>query len=147
MQFEGSEQINAPVAVVWAYLTDPNQVSACVPGLKSIEVTEPGKKFKAVAAVGLGAMRATFTTDVEWIELTEPHFAKMKAHGTAPGSAADVVAEMQISEESGDSSTLDWKAEVEVVGTIASLAARMMNTAAKQLTGQFFRCVKSNIEV
>ncbi|KAA3645689.1 MAG: carbon monoxide dehydrogenase [Chloroflexi bacterium] len=147
MQFEGSETINAPVANVWAYLTDPNQVSECVPGLKSIEVTEPGKKFQAVAAVGLGAMRATFTTDVEWIELTEPSFASMKAHGTAPGSAADVVAEMQVVDNGDDSSTLNWSAEVEVVGTIASLAARMMNTAAKQLTGQFFRCVKSKIEV
>ncbi len=145
MKFEGTETINAGREKVWEFLIDPNAVGECVPGLKSMEIIEPDKKFRGVAAIGLGSMKATFTGDVEWVELNAPEFARAQAHGTAPGSAGDVTAEMRLIEQDG-ATELQWSAEVAIVGTIASLAARLMNSAAKKLTGQFFKCVKKKVE-
>ena len=50
MRFEGSLSIKAPRERVWRFLTDPEQVAACAPGLESVEVVEPGRRFRAVAA-------------------------------------------------------------------------------------------------
>jgi carbon monoxide dehydrogenase subunit G len=95
----------------------------------------------------LGSMQITFTIDADWVRLDAPNHAIMKAHSTAPGSAADVTCEMSLADGVDGVTTLDWTAEVMVVGRIASLAARLMSTVAAKLTGQFFKCVKQHIEV
>ena len=146
MHFDGTVSINAPRQKVWEYLTDPNSVSECAPGLKSVEVIEPDKKFRAVAGVGFGSVKVTFEIDVEWVELDPPNHARMKAHGKAPGSGVDITSVMNLANGSEDSTELQWSADIVVVGTIASLASRLMNSMTRKLTGEFFSCVKGKIE-
>lgn len=146
MKFDGTVTINAPRKKVWDYLTDPNQVSQCAPGLESVEIIEPDKKFRAVASVGFGAVKATFVTDAEWTDIDAPNRAKMKIHGKAPGSAVDGTSEMALSDGPDGSTVLNWSTDVTVIGTIASLAARLMGPVTNKLTGAFFDCVRKRIE-
>lgn len=146
MHFDGTVSINAPRQKVWEYLTDPNSVSECAPGLKSVEVIEPDKKFRAVAGVGFGSVKVTFEIDVEWVELDPPNHARMKAHGKAPGSGVDITSVMNLTNGSEDFTELQWSADIVVVGTIASLASRLMGSLTRRLTGEFFNCVKAKIE-
>jgi hypothetical protein len=138
--------INAPREKVWQFLTDPYGVSQCAPGLESMEIIEPNKKFRATASAGFGSVKVTFKTDVEWLELDPPHRASMKAHGTAPGSAMDLISEMILSDGPNGSTTLKWTAEVTVLGTIASVAARLLSPVTQLLVGTLFNCIKSKIE-
>ena len=87
-----------------------------------------------------------FTADIEFAELQEPNFGKIVAHGTAPGSAADVTVEMNFSEEDPNTTKFSWVADVAVMGTIAALANRMMGSVTKKLAGEFFNNVKNKIE-
>ena len=146
MNFEGSVTINAPLQVVWEFLTNPDTVSKCAPGLKSVEIVVPDQQFKAVAAVGFGAVSVTFTNDVSFVELHPPERAVVKVHGSAPGSALDLMSEMRLSEGGDGATELHSTADIQIVGTIASLASRMMVGVTKKLTGMFFTCVKSKIE-
>ncbi|MDA1330083.1 MAG: carbon monoxide dehydrogenase [Chloroflexi bacterium] len=146
MKVEGKTMINASRERVWAFLTDPNSVAACAPGVESMEIIEADKKFRAVASVGLGNLKVKFNADVEWVELDAPNKARMKAHATAPGSAVDVTAEMLLIEKESDSTEMAWSAEIHVLGTIAALAARMMSSVTQKLTGEFFDCMKKQIE-
>jgi carbon monoxide dehydrogenase subunit G len=114
--------------------------------LESLTIVEPGRKFRAVASVGLGSIKARFTLDVEWLELHEPERALAKAHGTAPGSTADVAGELILHEAGEASTSLDWSADVTILGTIASLASRMMGSVTEKLAGQFFACVRKKVE-
>src|SRR4029453_659171 len=59
MHFEGTVQIKAPRARVWAFVIDPNQVGQCGPGVESIEVIDD-THFKATAKVGVGFISARF---------------------------------------------------------------------------------------
>jgi carbon monoxide dehydrogenase subunit G len=70
----------------------------------------------------------------------------MKAHGKAPGSAVDASSEMALMPNANGGTTLDWTADVVVLGTIASLAARLMGSVTEKLTGEFFSCMKAKIE-
>lgn len=146
MQFEGTVNIGAPPEEVWDFLTNPDAVSQCAPGLQSMEVIEPDKKFRAVAAVGLGSIKAAFTTDVEWLELDKPNHAKMKAHGSGQGSGVDVTSDMYLSDGENGTTDLKWSAEISVVGMIANMASRMMGGVTQRLTDAFFDCVKQKIE-
>jgi carbon monoxide dehydrogenase subunit G len=146
MEVKDTVTIKASRDKVWAFLTDANKVAPCAPGVEGVEVIEDQKKYKAVAAVGFGNIKAKFNTDLEFVELNEPDYAKIKAHGTAPGSAADVIAEMNLSDGLDGDTVLDWKAEISIMGTIASLANRMMGSVTKKLATEFFNNVKKNIE-
>jgi carbon monoxide dehydrogenase subunit G len=132
MHFEGKLSIKAPRDKVWAFLTDPDAVSKCAPGLESLEIVEPGKKFRATTSVGFGAVKVRFVNDVEWVALDAPNHASMKAHGKAPGSGVDATTSMDLSDGADGGTDLAWQADVSVVGTVASLAARLMTASARR---------------
>lgn len=146
MKFQGTVTINAPRETVWQYLTDPAKVSECAPGVESVEVLAPNERFRAVAAVGFGAVKARFTVDAEWTDLDAPNRARMKIAGKAPGSAVNGTTEMTLSDGEGGVTNLAWVADITVIGAIASLAARLMGTVTQTLTNSFFECVRKKIE-
>lgn len=146
MKFDGSVQINAPREKVWLFLCDPYAVSQCAPGVKSVEIIIPEKQFKVVAGVSFGSLKVGFDTNVELVELDPPTHSKVRAHGTAPGSAVDVSGDMYLSDNPDGTTELKWSADVVVVGTIASLASRLMGGMTRKLSDAFFECIKAKLE-
>jgi uncharacterized protein len=146
VQFDGSVRINAPQDKVWKFLTDPHAVSQCAPGLKSVDIIIPEKQFKVVGGISFGSVQVTFDTNVELVELDPPTHSKVKAHGTAPGSAVDITGDMHLSSHPDNTTELKWSADVVLVGTIASLASRLMGPVTKKLSAAFFDCLKGKLE-
>lgn len=146
MRFEGEVRLDVPRQKAWDFLRDPYAISQCAPGLKSIEIIVPDRQFKVLAGVSFGSVQVTFDTDVELLELDEPSHSKVKAHGKAPGSALDILGDMYLVELGSDATQLKWNADVAVVGTIASLASRLMGAVTRKLSGAFFECLKKKIE-
>jgi uncharacterized protein len=143
MEFSGTQTIDVPIKDVWTYLLDVNKVAACAPGFQSLEVLGD-EHWKAVVGVGVGAVKAKFTLDVTRPELQEPELMVVKARGKAPGSAVDMSGDMHLTAVD-DTTRMDWQAHVVVSGTIASVGARLLQGMAEKLTGQFFECLKTNL--
>lgn len=146
MVLKGNVAIHAPRKKVWDFLTDPNQMGQCVPGVEKIEIIEPNKKYRGIVSVGLGGVKARFNGDVDVLELDEPNRAKLKAHGTATGTAADLLSEMSLSDGEDGSTVVTWSADVNVSGQLASLAARLMVPVSQKLSEQFYNEVRKRIE-
>ncbi len=144
MSFHGSVQIDAPREDVYAFLTDPRKVSECAADVQSVEVLDEDA-FKVVARAGVGFVKATFALQVTWLERTAPSVAKARARGSAPGSAVDMVAAMDMTDSDGGT-RLDWTADVTVSGAIAGVGARLLQGAADKITSQTFACVKQTLE-
>jgi uncharacterized protein len=145
MEFSGTQAIAAPIENVWAFLMDVNNVASCAPGFQSLEVLEE-EHWKAVVAVGVGAVKAKFTMDVTRDELQEPEHMLIKGRGKAPGSAVDMTGNMHLTALDSGETQMDWKATVVVSGTIASVGARLLQGTAERLTGQFFDCLKTKLQ-
>lgn len=145
MEFSGSQTIGVPIDKVWAYLADVNNVAACAPGFQSMEDLGD-EHWKAVVSAGVGAVKAKFTLDVTRTEMREPELMVVKARGKAPGSAVDMSGEMHLAPEGESQTRMDWKANVVVSGTIASVGARLLQGTAEKLTGQFFDCLKTKLQ-
>ena len=146
MKLDGEVTIQADRQKVWDFLTDAEVVSQCAPGLESMKIIEPDKQFEATAAIGFGTVKVRFVTDVRWLEMDPPNAAKVTAHGTAPGSAADVSGEMHLEDTDDGGTRMTWSADVMVSGTITSLASRMMGSVSKKVANSFFDCVKGYLE-
>ncbi|MEO5888058.1 MAG: carbon monoxide dehydrogenase subunit G [Anaerolineales bacterium] len=146
MLIKGEVTIRAPRKKVWDFLTDPDQIGQCAPGVEKIEMIEPLKRYRGVVSVGLGAVKARFSGEVEVMELEEPNYAKIKAHGSASGSVADAVSEMRLSDGPDGSTVLNWTADVTVSGQLASLASRLMVPVSQKLAQIFYEQVRKKIE-
>jgi len=145
MRFEGSVSIRAPRERVWAFVTDPDQVGPCGPGVEKIEVID-ATHFKATAKVGIGFISARFVVNMEFAEQQPPDRATIKAHGQAPGSAVDATAEMHLSDGADGSTVMDWSADVNIAGTLASVGARLIEGTANKMIGQTFECMRTRLE-
>jgi uncharacterized protein len=146
MLIKGEVTIRAPRKKVWDFLTDPDQIGQCAPGVEKIEMIEPLKRYRGIVSVGLGSVKARFSGEVEVMELEEPNYAKIKAHGSASGSVADAVSEMRLSDGPDDSTVLNWTADVTVSGQLASLASRLMVPVSQKLAQVFYEQVRKKIE-
>lgn len=146
MLLKGEVQINAPRKRVWDFMTDPNEICQCAPGVESIEMVESLKRYLGVISVGFGAIKARFNGEVEIIDLVEPDYAKLKAHGKGTGSVADVVSEMNLSDGPDGSTILHWMADVNVGGQLAGVASRLMVPVTQKLSTEFYEEVRRRIE-
>ena len=145
MQFSGSTEINAPRDRVWAFVIDPQQVGWCGPGVESIEATD-ATHFSAKAKVGIGIISARFTVDLELVEASEPERAVIKARGQAPGSAVEATGEMRLSGPEAGPTTLDWSADVAILGAIAGVGSRLIEGTADKLITAAFDCMRAKLE-
>ncbi len=145
MHFEGSVPIHASRQKVWAFVIDPEQVGQCGPGVEKIEVVDDSH-FKATAKVGIGFISARFVVDMTFAELVAPDKAVIKAHGQAPGSAVDADASMNLSDGPDGTTVMDWKADVNLAGTLAGVGARLIEGTANKMIGQTFDCMRTTLE-
>ncbi|MFN4293312.1 MAG: CoxG family protein [Thermoflexales bacterium] len=147
MQLSGSTNIKAPRQKVWEFMTDPDAVARCAPGVESMEVIEPNKKFKVVVSVGFGTVKVKFNTDVELAELQPPASGTIKARGAGQGNTANVVASFTLSDGDDRTTELAWTADVSIVGSIAGMATRLMSSVTQNLSAKFFECMKAQVEI
>lgn len=146
MQFSGSVEITAARDKVWAFVSDPQQVGGCGPGVESVDIVDDDH-FTAKAKIAVGPISARFKIDAEFTERTAPDNAKVRARAKAPGTAVDGTAEMTLREGDADGTTvMDWSADVQFSGMLASLGARLIEGTANKLIGQTFTCVKTKLE-
>ena len=146
MLLKGDVPIKAPRKRVWDFMTDPEQIGQCAPGVEKIEVIEPMKKYRGTVSIGFGSVKARFTGEVDILELDEPNRAKLKAHGSTTGSVADAISEMTLSDGPDGSTLVHWTADVNVAGQLASLASRLMAPVSQKLASQFYDEVRKRIE-
>ena len=145
MEFSGTQTISVPIEKVWTYLMDVNKVATCAPGFQSLE--ELGEEhWKAIVSVGVGPVKAKFTMDVTRPEMHEPDLMVVKSRGKAPGSAVELSGKMNLTAVDAEQTRMDWSANVVVSGTIASVGARLLSGTAEKLTGQFFSCLRTNLQ-
>jgi len=146
MKLEGKVNITHEPKVVWDFLLDYKKSCKCISGLQTIDEIPPGNKFKAVVTGGMGAVKATFTIDAEFLDLIRPTSAKMLIYGKAPGNVVKGNCEMILNSNENHGTNLEWKADISITGTIGMLATRFIPSISKKLTDEFFECVKNEID-
>lgn len=147
MEFSGEEKINAPRDKVWAFVTDPEQVAQCAPGLEDdgLEIVDEDH-FKVKVRAGVGMVRASFEFDCEWVERNEPDHARISARGNAPGSSVSMDATMDLSDGENGGTVMAWKTDAQISGRLAGVGGRLINPVADRMTSQVFSCIREKLE-
>lgn len=145
LSFSGAPEIAAALAEVWPRVIDPHFVAQHGPGVESVEVLD-ARHFKVITGFGVGSIRLRFGIDVEMLEVNPPNYFTMRARGKAPGSAIEVTAELALVVLDAQRTRLDWKADTDINGSVASVGARLMEGTARKLTEQFWTRFAASIQ-
>jgi carbon monoxide dehydrogenase subunit G len=146
MDMKGSETIRAPIDVVWAALNDPEILRQCIPGcedLKKLSDTE----MTAVVVLKVGPVKARFEGAVQLSNLNPPNSSTISGEGKG-GVVGFAKGGADVSLEAvGAETILTYVVKADVGGKIAQLGARLIDSTAKKLAGQFFSSFGEKVSV
>ena len=146
MHFEGKAVVKAPVDKVWNFISTPESIAQCLPGVEEYKVLE-GKRTEAKLKIGVGFIKGTFKVNSRVLE-EDPvsHRAKLLIDGSGVTSAFK--ADIQIScNPHPEGSELAWIAEATVSGPLGSVAKGLIENASQKVVNQTLECVTNKVSM
>lgn len=138
MQMNDSQRIEAPIETVWAALNDPDVLKACIPGCEEL-IKHSDTELEAKVKLKVGPVKATFGGKVELKDLNPPNGYTIEGEGS--GGVAGFArggAKVQLEADGADATILTYDVDAKVGGKLAQLGARLIDSTAKRLAGEFF---------
>ncbi|RME66298.1 MAG: carbon monoxide dehydrogenase [Alphaproteobacteria bacterium] len=146
MEFSGEEQIAAPRSRVWQALNDPAVLKAAIPGCEDLTKISDSE-LEATVKAAVGPVKARFKGKVTLSDLDPPNSYRLSGEGK--GGAAGFAkggAEVNLADAGENATVLRYTAHAQVGGKLASIGARLVDSAAKKLTGEFFANFRAQVE-
>jgi carbon monoxide dehydrogenase subunit G len=144
-RIEETFQVDAPLPVVWAYITDPRQVVGCIPGA-ALTGNESERVFLGTVKVKVGPVTASYAGRATLTEIDEPaRRVRMTGEGRESGGAGSAKLSMTSRLAAlGDGRTeICVEADVDVAGKIVQFGRGMIDQVSRQLFRQFAECVRA----
>jgi carbon monoxide dehydrogenase subunit G len=143
MKLEGKHTFKAARDAVFAKLTDPDALRACIPGCEQLEPEGDGR-YKATMKLGIAAVRGTYQGYVTMRDVQAPESYVLLVEGS--GGPGYVKGQGQVNLVEQDGQTLvTWKGDAEIGGTVAATGQRIIGGVANMLIGQFFKCMEKKL--
>ncbi|HEY3302803.1 MAG TPA: carbon monoxide dehydrogenase subunit G [Candidatus Binatia bacterium] len=144
MKIEGRFMFPAAAQEVWNLLTDPQSLQACTPGCKKL--TEVGAdEFAATMEIGVGPIKGTFGGKISLREKNPPLSYKLVVEGSGAAGFVRGEGTLTLDEAEGDKTAVLVSGDAQVGGLIAGVGQRLLEGVSKQMMGQFFRCLQSQL--
>ncbi len=146
MQLTDQRDIKADPAIVWAGLTDPEVLKACVPGCQEMTGSlEEG--FEAVVVQKVGPVKATFKGQVTLDDVVEGESCTIVGEGKGgPAGFAKGSAKVALAPIEGGGTRLSYDVDAKVGGKLAQLGSRIIDGFAKKMAEQFFARFQEVVE-
>jgi uncharacterized protein len=129
-------------------LSDPRRVATCVPGAKITEQVDE-KRYKGTISVRVGPSATDYKGELEIIRLDqEKHEMEILGKGQdvkGRGSASMRMTSKARSLENGGTEVTSL-AEINVVGILAQMGARMINEVSNIMFAQFIKNFQAQLE-
>ena len=145
MKLSDEREIMAPREAVWAGITDPETLKACIPGCEEMTGSvEEG--FEATVVQKVGPVKAKFKGKVTLSDVVEGQSCTITGEGKGgPAGFAKGESKVTLSEIPGGT-RLGYDVEAKVGGKLAQLGGRVVDGVATRMADQFFDRFKSEIE-
>ncbi|QDG75966.1 carbon monoxide dehydrogenase subunit G [Labrenzia sp. PHM005] len=138
MKMTDSRRIEAPRETVWDALNDPDILKASIPGCEEL-TKNSDTELEAKVKLKVGPVKATFGGKVELLDLDPPNGYRIEGEGA--GGVAGFArggAVVRLEEDGPEATILHYDVDAKVGGKLAQLGARLIDSTAKRLAGEFF---------
>ena len=145
MKLTGSYKIKLDKNSVWKALNDPEILKKSLPGCEEFKKNSD-TSFTATAKNKIGPFNATFTGDIDLLDLNPPDSYKITGQGNSPVGFASGEALVQL-EESNGITKLTYSVDAKVGGKIAQVGSRLIDMTAKKMADIFFGKFSKNVSL
>ena len=136
--------MKAPPDKLWNFISTPESVAQCLPGVEEYKVLE-GKRTEAKVKMGVGFIKGTFKVNSRVLE-EDPANRRAKLLIEGSGAASAFRAEIQITcNPHPEGSELGWNAEATVSGPLGSVAGSLIEGASQKVVNQTLECVTTKV--
>ena len=137
MKIEETFHVPATPETVWQFITDPEEVGPCVPGLSDIEIVGPDR-YKAKVKVAVGPIKASFNFEVEVTEETPPSQILSVTRGEEGSKSSKVTAHniLRLAPSEGGTKVY-YSSEVSITGRLGKFGLGVMKKKAKSIGEEF----------
>ncbi len=145
MEIAGEYRIAASKQTVWEGLNDPEILRASIPGCESIE-RHSDTSLSAVVKIKMGPVRATFRGKVTLSDLDPPNSYTISGEGE--GGVAGFgrgSARVSLADVEGET-LLTYAAEAVIGGKLAQIGSRLVDSATRKLSKDFFEKFSKEVE-
>ena len=139
MKLEGSHQLEATRERVYQSLVNPEVLQRCIPGCEKLERTGENT-FAATIKTGVGSIKGVFNGTARLEDLREPEHLRIVVEGKGAPGFLKGSGDLDLQQE-GNLTKVNYTADVQVGGTIASVGQRMIQGTARMMATQFFTCL------
>ncbi len=148
IEIEETFQVDAPIAKVWAFMTSPENVAACMPGASVAEILDE-RSFLGNIKLKVGAVTAKYQGKIAFTELDEAaHTMEMLAEGKEPGGgtvSGTITSRLKSLADGG--TEVYCQSSIELTGKIMQVGRGMIQGVSQQLFKKFVTNTKKRLEV
>lgn len=140
MKFEGQVSLNASAQKIWSLVSNPEQVASCFPGLKDMtKVSE--NEYKITGATGIGFIKGEYKATVKLNILQPMKEVNLVSVGSGLNSNVNINADIQIADN-----LIKYSVDIKPSGVIATIGARLIDTAFERIIKELIDCFKMKAE-
>jgi carbon monoxide dehydrogenase subunit G len=145
---EQTFQVQAPIAQVWALLSDPRKVATCVPGAKIIEQVDD-KTYRGSISVKVGPSVTDYKGEVQIVRMDAQNY-EIEILGKGQDVRGKGSASMKMTGKlrplPGGGTEVISVSEVNVVGILAQMGARVITEVSNMMFQEFTRSFQERLQ-
>ena len=148
IRIEKTFQVQEPLESVWKFLSDPKKVANCVPGAQITEAVDD-RTYKGVIKVQVGPSVTDYKGQVHIERLDdENHEIEIvgKGQDVRGKGSASMKMNGKVRSLPDGSTEVASVSEVNVVGLLAQLGARMINEVSNKMFEEFTKNFKARLQ-
>lgn len=143
LELDGKEELAASQQELWASLIDPDVLTKCIPGCKSMTETAPGI-YKAEMQLKVGAVGGSFEGDISLLDMNEPNSCRIEVTGSGSLGTGSGNAVFTITPIDDGQCLLSYEGKGDVGGLVAGVGQRILGSVSKHLIKQFFKGLRKH---
>ena len=148
LRIEKTVQVNEPIEKVWSFLTDPRKVATCVPGAKITEQVDE-KTYKGTISVKLGPAVSEYSGELQILRI-DPENREIELLGKGQDVRGRGSASMKLTGKlrvvEGGKTEMTSVSEVNLVGLVAQMGARVITEVSNVMFGQFTKNLQARLQ-
>ena len=145
MHLDGRFTVNATRLEVYAFLTDPQQVSRHMPDVKHV-VIEDADHFTVTARVGVSHIKGDVVMKLAIRDRQPPVGTTVVGKGTGLGSAVDMVTSFTLESAEGGETIVRWQGDVTISGKLAAFGPQgLLDRIARKNVDTFIEGIRNGL--
>ena len=141
-------QVRAPVDTVWAFMLNPENVVACMPGASLTQVVDE-KSFVGAVKIKVGAVTAQYQGTITYVETDRAAgIVKMLAEGKerGGGTVRGTIMSQLTAIDGGSATNVETSSSIDLTGKIVQVGRGMIEGVSGQIIKMYVANVRAMLE-